>query len=166
MIDISALSRRYAVRRLHETDAEDVLDLCRGNAQYYDYCGAEPTMEQVLSDLRVTPPGVGPADKYYVGFYEGGHLVAVLDLIDGYPDPDTGFIGFFMVDASVQKQEVGSGIIRDVCAYLKETGKRRVRLAMAEDNPQAKHFWKKNGFLVVSRAAMDGWTALVAAKTL
>ncbi len=166
MIDAAGLSARFAVRRLGEADAEDILRLCRGNTLYYEYCGAEPTPEQVLTDLRVTPPGVGTEDKYYVGFFDGSRLAAVLDLIDGYPEPDTAFIGFFMMDAALQGRGFGSGIIRDVCAYLKETGKRKVRLAMAEDNPQATHFWKKNGFTVVGRAAMDGWTALVAEKEL
>ncbi len=166
MIDPAGLSGRYAVRRLGEADAEDILRLCRGNPLYYEYCSAEPTREQVLTDLRVTPPGVGLQDKYYVGFFNGRGLIAVLDLIDGYPEPDTGFIGFFMMSAALQGRGIGSKIIRDVCARLKAGGKRKVLLAMAEDNPQANHFWNRNDFRAVSRAAMDGWTALVAEKEL
>jgi len=100
MLDISRLSSRYEVRRLDERDAEDILRFCRQNTLYYEYCGAEPSMEQVLRDLHITPPGVDLWDKYYVGFFQNGEMIAVLDLIDGYPDRSTGYIGFFMVNYS------------------------------------------------------------------
>ena len=74
MIDISKLSGRYHIRPMEAADAEEILALCRENTLYYQYCGMEPTLEQVLSDLRVAPPGIGPEDKHYVGFYEGAHM--------------------------------------------------------------------------------------------
>ncbi len=166
MIGISDLSPRYAIRRLGEADADDMLRFCQGNAQFYRYCGAEPSKARILSDMRVAPPGVDRADKYYVGFFRDGELTAVLDLIDGYPEPDIAYIGFFMMNAALQGRQIGSGIIRDVCAHLKRIGKTAVRLAIAEDNPQANHFWRKNGFRVVKKVPMDGWTALVAEKAL
>ena len=166
MIDISRLSSRYRVRRMADSDAEDILRLCRGNALYYQYCGFEASAAAIVRDLQITPPGVDRSDKYYVGFYRDGALAAVMDLIDGYPEPDMGFIGFFMMDAALQGRQIGTGIIQDVCGYLKQLGTRAVRLAMAEGNPQAGHFWKKNGFLVIDTAPMDGWTALVAEKML
>lgn len=166
MLDISMLSRRYAVRKMTEEDTEDLLAFCSRNTLYYRYCGAEATIETVRDDLRVTPPGVCPRDKYYVGFFDGPELVAVMDLIDGYPEPDRGFIGFFMMNADLQGKGIGTGIVDDVCACLKREGKTGVRLAFAEDNPQAGHFWRKNGFRVAGRAPMDGWTALVADRAL
>ena len=166
MIDISKLSERYHIRPMTAADADDILALCRGNALYYRYCGMEATREQVLADLRLAPPGVDPGDKHYMGFYQDGALAAVMDLIDGYPTQEMAYIGFFMVSAGLQGRGVGTGIIGDVCAYLRKTGKTAVRLAIAEDNPQANHFWKKNGFRVVRSVSMDGWTALVADRAL
>ncbi len=166
MLEISKLSLQFDVRRLHERDAENILRFCRQNTLYYEYCGAEPSIQQVLSDLRIAPPGVDMRDKYYVGFFQGGEMIAVLDLIDGYPDRDTGYIGFFMMNARFQGRQIGSGIIRDVCAYLKQTGKTSVRLGIAEENPQANRFWKKNGFSVLRKIPMDGWTVLESEKKL
>ena len=166
MIDITRLSRQYTVRELGEADADAILRLCRANAQYYEYCRAEPTMEQVLSDLHVAPPGVDRSDKHYVGFYDGDMLVAVMDLIDGYPEPDMAYIGFFMMNRALQGAGVGSAVIGEAAVCLKSAGKRAIRLAIAKDNPQAAHFWNKNGFLVIREVDMGGWTALVAEKTL
>ena len=166
MIDITMLSNQYSVRRLADSDADDVLDFCLKNTLYYQYCGAGTSKEQVLNDLHITPQGVDISDKYYVGFFNDREMVAVLDLIDGYPESDIGYIGFFMMNAALQGKQIGSGIIQDVCAYLKQNGKTAIRLAIARDNPQANHFWKKNGFIVIKEVDRDGWIVLVAEKKL
>ena len=166
MLDIARLSRRYDVRRMREADADDILALCKQNAQFYRYCAAEATRAQVLSDLRVGPPGKALSDKYYVGFYEAGALVAVMDLIDGYPEADVAFVGFFMVNPALQGQGIGSGIVGEAFGYLREAGFRAVRLAIDRDNPQSNHFWKKNGFEVLKSVDREGWTVLVAERAL
>lgn len=166
MIEITRLSRRYEVRRLEDSDADSILELCRGNSQYYRYCGAEATEEQIRNDLHITPPGKDPSDKYYVGFYQGETLVAVMDLIDGYPEPEIGFIGFFMMNAAFQGKQIGSAIIRETAEYLRSAGKTAIRLAIDKGNPQSTHFWQKNGFRVIREIERDGWTVLVAEKGL
>ena len=105
MIDISMLSNQYIIRRLNDSDTDDILDFCQKNTMYYQYCGAEISKDQVLNDLHITPPGVDIADKYYVGFFNGEEMVAVLDLIDGYPEPAIGYIGFFMMNAALQGKQ-------------------------------------------------------------
>ena len=97
-LDISEFSRQYNVRRMYESDADTILALCRKNTQYYAYCGKNPSKELILNDLTITPPGKDFSSKYYVGFYERSELIAVMDLIDGYPDADTAFIGFFLMN--------------------------------------------------------------------
>ena len=166
MMDISALSRRYRVRRMDDSDADSILELCRGNTQYYLYCQAEPSREQILSDLHITPPGIDPSDKYYVGFYEGNTLVAVMDLIDGYPGPGIAFIGFFMMRKEFQGNQVGSAIIQETAAYLKTLGMTAIQLGIDKGNPQSTHFWKKNGFVVKEEIDRGDWTVLLAEKAL
>ena len=166
MLDYQKLNSRYTVRRLGDADADEILELCRENTQFYAYCQAQPTKEQVQSDLRLLPPGVAPEDKYYLGFYQGGALIAVMDLVDGYPQKDTAFIGFFMMKKALQGQGLGSAIIEETAAYLKSIGKTAIRLAIDKDNPQSNHFWNKNGFQVFKQVERDGWTVLVAEKAL
>ena len=166
MFDISRLSRRYSVRLMSDSDANDMFEFCRQNTQYYQYCGRQPSLELVLSDLHITPPGIDPSDKYYIGFYQKDTLIALMDLIDGYPEPGTAYIGFFMVNKAYQGQQLGTSIIRDTAAYLKAAGKTAVRLGIDKGNPQSTHFWKKNGFFVIREVDRDGGTILVAERTL
>lgn len=166
MINISKLSSIYTVRRLSESDAGSILEICRGNTLFYQYCKAEPTKEQILSDLHITPPGIEAKDKYYIGFYQGDILVAVMDLIDGYPEKEIAFIGFFMMNQQLQGKNIGSTIIREVSAYLKSLGKTAIQLGIDKGNPQSSHFWKKNGFCFIREIPQDGWTVIFAEKAL
>ena len=166
MIDISKISSSYDIRRMDDSDVDSILSFCRKNTQFYEYCEAEPTREQVLCDLHITPPGIGLSDKYYIGFYQNETLIAVMDLIDGYPEPEIAFIGFFMMNKDLQGRGVGTVIIQETAAYLKAAGKTTIRLAIDKGNPQSTHFWKKNGFIVIKEVDRNGWTALVAEKKL
>lgn len=166
LMDVAKLSSRFSVRRMGDADAEAILELCQKNTQYYQYCGKQPTLELILNDLRITPPGMSSDDKYYVGFYDNAVLAAVMDLIVGYPDETACFIGFFMMSKALQGNGVGSAIIRDVCRYLREAGSASVLLGIDKGNPQSTHFWKKNGFQVIREVEQDGGTILVAKKTI
>ena len=166
MIDISSLSNEYEVRRLDDSNVDEVLTLCQGNTLFYQYCQAEPTREQILDDMHIAPPGKDDSDKYYVGFYRDERLVAVMDLIDGYPEDNIAFIGFFMMDAFLSRQGIGTKIIFEVADYLKTHGFTTIRLAIDKDNPQSNHFWDKNGFSVIEEVDRDGWSVLVAENNL
>ena len=105
-------------------------------------------------------------DKYYFGFFDDRELIAIMDLIDGYPKAEIAYIGFFMMNPQYQGKQIGTAIIDEVIDYLLSTGKTSVRLAIDKGNPQSTHFWKKNGFDVLSEADVNGWTKLVAERKL
>lgn len=166
MLDYTKLSSKYLVRRMSERDAERILALCSGNSLFYQYAKAVPTLEQVLEDLRITPPGIDAKDKYYLGFFDGETLIAVMDLTDGYPNHETAFIGFFMVDAAFQGWGTGSFIISETADYLRRIGKTAIRLGIDAGNPQSNAFWRKNGFITIAEVDKGDNTILLAEKTL
>lgn len=166
MIDISKLSKRYSARILEEADIEMLVEICKMNTVFYEYTEARPTKENILDDMKATPPGIDMQDKYYFGFFDGRELVAIMDLIDGYPKAEIAYIGFFMMNPQYQGKQIGTAIIDEVIDCLLSTGKTSVRLAIDKGNPQSTHFWKKNGFDVISEADVNGWTKLVAERKL
>ena len=166
MIDISKISKSYSVRILEEADVEMILYVCRQNTVFYEYTEARPTRENILDDMNATPPGITMDKKYYFGFFDDRELVAIMDLIDGYPRQEIAYIGFFMMNTQYQGKQIGTAIIDDVVEYLQGIGKTSVRLAIDKGNPQSSHFWKKNGFEVISEADVNGWTKLVAERKL
>ena len=76
---ISQFSNQYDVRRMTEGDVDEILNLCVQNKQYYEFCQAATSRAQILNDIRITPPGKQLSDKYYVGYYLNGVLIAIMD---------------------------------------------------------------------------------------
>ena len=165
-IQIEKLSDSYTIRRLTDADVPMLYAWMLRNDQYFRYCGGSTTPERVRQDLTLCPPGTTPAQKHYVGFFDAGTLVAVMDLIDGYPDADTAFVGFFMVNRELQGQGTGTAIVRYVLAALRALGYTAVRLGIDKENPQSNHFWRKNGFTVLREAAQERGIVLLAERCL
>ena len=166
-IDVSRFSDHYLVRCLKEEDIPEILELCRKNTLFYQYCPPFVSEETILADMHALPPRKEYKDKYYLGYYEGDRLTAVMDLILEYPDTQTAFIGFFMTEISVQNRGIGSQIIRELCGHLKEAGFSAIRLGWVRGNPQAESFWHKNGFVETGVTYdTENYTVIVAQKDL
>ena len=103
--------------------------------------------------MDALPPGKGYEDKFYIGFFDGDDLVAVMDLIRDYPEKQIAFIGLFMVDAQFQGKGVGTKIIQKCIQRFRILGFESVRLGVDIGNPQSFAFWRKNGFSVLSEDA-------------
>ena len=125
------------------------------------------TEDSVRADMAALPPHKTVEDKYYLGFFKNETLVAVMDLILGFPNEKTVFIGFFMMNRQFQGRGTGTELIGGVYEYLKEYGFSFVRLCFAKGNPQSEHFWIKNGFERTGvEAQNEGYVAVVLEKEL
>lgn len=146
-LDISTLSTQYKVRKITESDISAVYRLAKSNRRYYRYLGRIPTRESLTDIISEVPKGVSMQCKHFVGFYNDDDvLVAVMDLITGYPEGNDAFIGWLMVDGEMQGRGVGSGIFADVRAALKAAGYDYISLAVIKKNEEAVKFWKGQGF--------------------
>nr|WP_297864614.1 GNAT family N-acetyltransferase [uncultured Acetatifactor sp.] len=144
--EIQKLSKRYNVRKLTVTDIDKIYALAVENSMFYQYCPPDVTRESILADMKALPPRMTYDDKYYIGYFDEEKLVAVMDLILGYPNEETAFIGLFMMDKGSQGQGIGSAIVEECFAFLGSRGYRFIRLGFAKGNPQSEAFWRKNGF--------------------
>ena len=117
--------------------------------------------------MRALPPGKSVEDKFYLGYFDKDRLVAVMDFIRGYPDSETGFIGFFMTNAAIQHKGVGSELIGELCRCLRGQGYRAIRLGWVKGNSQSENFWHKNGFQETGVIyETDNYTVIVAERKL
>ncbi len=157
---------QYDVRPLGEDDLPAMVRLGESNPLFYEHSSSANTVDEHRADLTAAPPGIPPERKHYVGFFDGDALIAALDLIDGYPDRETAFLGFFIVAGERSGQGLGSAIIAELCACLKRVGFRRVRLAIDRTNPQSNHFWRKQGFAVLREVDRGRDVVYLAEKTL
>jgi GNAT superfamily N-acetyltransferase len=68
-------------------------------------------LNSIRADMAALPPRKAVEDKYYLGFYEEDRLIAVMDLILGFPKEETAFVGFFMMNKD---------LLRDTDSLLRE----------------------------------------------
>lgn len=166
-MNVDDFSKKYVVRKLQKDDISQIYELCSNNPLYYQYCPPFVSYSSIEEDMVVLPGGITSENKHYVGYYDKDKLIAVLDLIDGYPKKDTIFVGFFMCDIHIQRCGVGTSIIQELLGYIKTMGYKTVRLAWVKGNPQAEHFWIKNGFEVVKETlSTTGNSVLLAEMNL
>lgn len=163
-INISLFSPRYSIRRMTPDDIDTVFDLLTENQPYFLCCGAQPTKELVQSDLTVGPPGIPPEQKYYLGFFIDDTLLAVMDLIDGYPEAQYAFIGFFMLRLFLQGAGEGSRLISEIIGYLQKLGYTAVRLGIDKNNANGIRFWTKNGFEILKEIKKEDGIILYAER--
>ena len=145
-LDIQSFSSEYTVKRIDESDISKVYKLCKSNKRYYRYLGHIPTRESLTEIISQTPENSPIEDKYFVGFFDQDQLIAIMDLITGYPQNDDAFIGWFMVQGDKQGQGIGSQILADVRASLKAMKYDSISLGLVEENKEAIQFWTNQGF--------------------
>lgn len=166
-MEIQHLSSQYTICDLLPADAEMVYDVLKKNTIFYEYHPPMVTVDSIIEDMEALPPNKGYEDKHYIGFFQKNTLVAVMDLIEHYPQHGTALLGFFAMNASWQGQGIGTAIISDSLAYLEQLGFRKVRLGIDKGNPQSKAFWLKNGFAFTGEEYVsDGSTILVMERSL
>ena len=156
-LDIRLLGTGFDVRRLTEADITDIVLLAKGNRRFFRALGIRPSRARLTEVMSNISKDTGDSGKHFVGFYDdGGELVAVLDLICGYPNDDEAFIGWFMVDADSQGRGVGSGIIADVRVAMKARGFNRIALKCPKASDTARRFWEEQGFELTGAEESNG----------
>ncbi|MBQ6314251.1 MAG: GNAT family N-acetyltransferase [Mogibacterium sp.] len=166
-LDISTLSSEYEVRRITEADISPVYRLAKSNSKYYEYMQTVPTRESLTEVISELPEGASKSSKHFVGFYNADDvLVAVMDLITGYPESDDAFIGWLMVDGDMQGRGVGSGIFADVRAAMKAAGYDYLSLGCVENNEEALAFWKSQGFTATGEEQQENYKVIIMGREI
>lgn len=166
-MDIRKLITKYEVRKLNETDIDVVHEVMKGNPLFFQHCSPMATHQSILDDMKALPPRTTYDDKYYIGFFKEDCLVAVMDLILNFPNKETAFVGFFMMNKEFQGKGLGTEIVNECCEYLKEVGYQYIRLGFAKGNPQSEAFWVKNGFVRTDiEDVQERYTVVVLQKEL
>lgn len=150
-LKLEHMSSKYTVKQFTEEDISNIYEICIGNPSYYEYMKTEPTYENITDIFTELPPNTALEDKYFVGFYEANQLIAILDIVTGYPNAKTAFIGWFMMKKELQGTEIGSRIISEVISCLEEEKFHYAQLGYIKGNQQSENFWRKNKFYPIGR---------------
>lgn len=129
------------------TDVNELQTLLEAASDYYLLVeGKRPGPGAAARVLTLLPPGTSMSDKHTLGIESSGKLIGCLDVIKGYPAPETAFIGLLLFPESERGRSRGVDALKHAEALAGEWGCRRLELAVVDTNMRALKFWKREGF--------------------
>lgn len=144
------------LREIAAADVDAVQELIESDAGYTErITGYPPGPADAQSLLMMRPEGLAEDQKVVLGGYVTERLVTLLDVLRGYPNERTAFIGLLQVHKDHQGRGTGSAAYRAVERYVEETWPEvtTMRLAVVDTNAAyARAFWEKQGFEATGEA--------------
>lgn len=93
------------LRRLQTSDAPALQRLFEQAPSYQAAVSNAPLSAQAgEEELVACPPSLPLSDKHLIGRWEQGELTAVIDLLRGYPNPDTAYLGLLLVGGTLARE--------------------------------------------------------------
>ncbi|MGZ0149388.1 GNAT family N-acetyltransferase [Kribbella sp. WER1] len=117
--------------------------------------GYPPGAADAQSLLMMRPEGLAEDAKVVLGAFRGRELVAVVDLLRGYPRSGTAFLGLLQIHGERQGRGYGGATYRLVEEYVGSAWVevRTMRLAVVDTNAEvAAGFWERQGFVATGEA--------------
>lgn len=112
---------------------------------FHAISGQSAKPEASMLTLKELPPGCGPHQKNVFLIEWQNRFIGVSDLVFGYPDSMTAFLGLLVIDESYQGQDLGREAYFLLEQFVRQSKFHKIRLAVVETNP-VKLFWEKLGF--------------------
>jgi GNAT superfamily N-acetyltransferase len=101
--------------------------------------------------LEARPSDVSPERKHVIGIERNGRLVAIVDLLEGYPREGEWYVGLLLILPEERNRGLGRAVWNAMEAWMRSGGARVLRLIAQEQNPDAARFWKGVGFSVAGQ---------------
>jgi ribosomal protein S18 acetylase RimI-like enzyme len=138
------------LRAIEPDDVDAVQELIESDPGYTErITGYPPGSSDAQSLLMMRPEGIPEDAKVVLGAWKDDELVAVVDLLRGYPNESTAFIGLLEVHGKHQRRGYGAAAYGLVEQYVAGTWPEveKLRLAVVDTNADtATGFWIAMGF--------------------
>ena len=138
------------IRDLEQGDVDALQQLLESLPDYAERAtGSPPGPSEALSVLIEAPDGFDPACKRAIGLWNGDRLVAFADVLMGYPNAETAFIGLLAVAGDCHRTGLGRLIHQSVVERARGecNADGNLRLAILDTNKDvAEPFWRSLGY--------------------
>lgn len=157
----------YTVEPITPQTVDRVAEVYASNRAYFMLTeGAPASREDCLRDIEAVPAGRDISDKVFVSLADEQGVVAVLDLLAGYPRTDGVWIGLLLVDQGRHRQGIGRAVTEGVAAAARRKGYAVLQLGVVAENKRGLAFWGRQGFTevrrkVVAREGKPDWNVVV-----
>jgi len=137
----------YEVKVITRCNFEEVFGVYDTNQDFFLLTqGSVATIESSAGDVDALPPDCDAGQKLYVGIWQNSRAVAVLDVIERYPEQTSFWIGLIIVHGDLQGARLGSAVVDAVIGAAKTVGYETARLGVVQNNLKGIAFWQRHGF--------------------
>ncbi len=137
------------IRTLHSaTDTDIVRDLFTRASDYVLLeTGQAPSNATTTEFFTKAPAGIDPATSLHLGLFTADNLlVAIAQIVFGFPNPDDAYIGLLLIDPDHRGKRLGQRLLDHIFTAAKAKGAARILIAVLEENSKGHRFWSKMGF--------------------
>lgn len=158
--------REYTIQLMSRDDEAKVQALFESDPDYFRLVrGAPPGPAEAKDLLNELPEGKDYRDKFvYILFDRDGALAVVIDLLRGYPNDETWYLGLIFVAPVRRDRGLGTRVLDAICAHIKQQGGHAVRLGVDRGNVRARALYERSGFRLIyerERAYASGFKSII-----
>lgn len=147
-IDFGLRREHASFRRATPADAPSIQAVLASDPATWELLEGGPLRDdEALRLLAELPPGVPPTRKHVL-VADG---VCVIDLVEGFPEARTWYLGLIFVAPARRGEGLGSRILGALGAAVQARGGAALRLAVVVENVAARRLYDRLGFTHVAR---------------
>jgi GNAT superfamily N-acetyltransferase len=152
----------YPIRLMSSEDEAQLQALFELDPDYFKLVeGAPPGPTAAKDHFGGLPDGKEYCDKFDYGVFDSnGALIAVIELVRGYPNDEIWFLGLLFVAPASRSKGLGSRLLEAICAHVGQRAGLAIRLCMVR-NGRARALYDRAGFRFIcehERACANGFT--------
>lgn len=156
-LKLQALLPNYTIEPVTMENLSFYESVFYNNKEYYHLTDGHDANRDICED---TICGFTSYNAHNIGISQSGEAVSFLNILVGYPDADTLYIGLLLVDDRFKRQSVGTSVVKALITLAAECKFKNLRLSVQENNINGLNFWKKLGFYEINRCVCEGFDNL------
>ena len=135
----------FTVRPLADRDAAPLQALFDEDPEYFHGMnGRDIPVEEIRNAL---PPGLSRDDKFLYVIEQDNRLAGMIDVIRGFPEPATWYLGFLFIAKAFRGAHLGRNTLHALYDWARAHGAKAIRLGVVEDNARARWLYATEGFV-------------------
>lgn len=142
------------VRELTHADDDLIYQFQAKHPAYFEHFQDHPvTRREAIQDLDDVPLNATADQKTYLGVFERGQLVLLVDLIVDYPLPSLVWLGLWLPDAQLTADRQAA-LYQSLVETLKAADAVQLQLSVFMGDRTAPAFWEGQGLTAVQRTTV------------
>jgi GNAT superfamily N-acetyltransferase len=147
----------HDLRRATDADVAAIQALFELDPGYFEIKhGAPPRPTEARALVGLVPVGLS-LDRRHLLVIDDART-GVIDLLEGYPDAATWFLGAIFLTPAARGRGLGRRLLDAMAGTTREGGATGLRLIVSVQNPRARQLYDRHGFQPIMRYPQTSWT--------